>query len=141
MDNRAPLLTRVRYSYFIDLVDLSGNASRSDTVSYAILPKPILLSPENNANVAATDVVFQWNHTGATGYYRAVVLDSNREYVWHGDFYQSTEPDPLEIRFPVNIAMEQSGNSLYWRIDSFEYDFDMDMYIGSESEERLIFIQ
>ncbi len=141
VDNRAALRYRVKYSYFIDLVDLAGNSSRSDTVSYAILPKPILVSPDNFAQVSPTNVVFQWNQTGATGFYRALVLDNNREYVWHGDFYQSTEQDPLEIRFPVNLATEYSGQSLYWRIDSFEYDFETDMFIGGESIERVLFIQ
>jgi len=141
VDNSTPLLHRVKYSYFIDLVDLSGNTSRSDTVSYAILPKPLLVAPDDFMPVQPTDVVFKWNQTGATGFYRALVLDSNREYVWHGDFYLTTELDPLEIRFPVNLATQYSGSSLYWRIDSFEYAFDLDMNIGSESTERIIFIQ
>ncbi|MDP2172782.1 MAG: hypothetical protein Q8M98_04980 [Candidatus Cloacimonadaceae bacterium] len=141
VDSRTQLNERVRYSYFIDLVDVSGNVARSDTVSYALLGKSILLTPGNNATISPVGATFMWNRSGFASSFRLLILNENDGYVYHQDLVVSTEEDPLFLTFPTNLAQEYSGQSLRWRIDSFDWDEEMQMFMGSESIERIVHIQ
>lgn len=140
VDSRNALNVETVYSYYIDLVDFSGNSARSDTVAYAILSKCQLVSPENNATVTPGAIVFKWDRSGFATRYRALVFDENHNYVWHQDIVVSFEDD-LSIPFPVNLAEEYSGRSLIWRIDSFDVNNELLMDIGSESNIRTLHIQ
>ncbi len=141
LDSSAGLNMETIYSYYIDLVDFSGNYSTSDTVSYALLGKCNLISPVNNATVSPGSITFSWNRSGFASKYRAIVFDENYEYLWHQDLVYSFYEDPLEIIFPVNLASQYSGRSLTWRIDSFDWNNELQIYIGSESQERTMHIQ
>ncbi|NLW18999.1 MAG: hypothetical protein GXY81_04855 [Candidatus Cloacimonetes bacterium] len=141
LDTDSRLTERVWYSYFIDLVDLAGNSSRSDTTSYALLAKSILLSPENGATVSPLNARFSWNRSGEVGKFRLILFDENYEYVWHEDLFVALEEDPLTISMPSNLALQYSGRSLRWRVDSFDWDEEMQAYMGSESHERVVHIQ
>ncbi len=141
LDTDNQLTERVWYSYFVDLVDLAGNVSRSDTTSYALLSKSLLLSPANGVTISPLDAKFSWNRSGTAGKFRLLLMDENYDYVWHGDLDVSMEVDPLSISMPTNIASEYSGQSLRWRVDSFDWDAGMQGFIGSESFERIVHIQ
>ena len=141
LDSAQTLQERVVYSYFIELVDTSGNSAVSDTVSYGILAKPILVSPANNATVSPSNFRFVWNRSGFASRFRVVVWDELNEYVWHQDLVVSAEEDPLDIAFPVNIAQQYQGHSLRWRIDAFDWSEELQGNMGSESEERVVHIQ
>jgi len=141
LDSNSSLQIGTRYSYYIDLVDFSGNSSTSDTVSYALLSKVILVAPANNTTVTPGNINFTWNRSGFASKFRAMVFDENHNYIWHQDLVVSFEEDPLSISFPVNTAQEYSGRSLFWRIDSFETDDELGIYIGSESYEWIMHIQ
>ncbi|PKN74213.1 MAG: hypothetical protein CVU49_09370 [Candidatus Cloacimonetes bacterium HGW-Cloacimonetes-2] len=141
LDSRSQLEERVIYSYFIDLVDTSGNSARSDTVSYGLLAKSMLIGPDNNATVAPGNITFSWNRSGFASKFRVLVWDENYNYVWHQDLVVSAEEDPLWIIFPVNLAQEHSGESLRWRVDSFDWDEELQGFMGSESQERIMHIQ
>lgn len=141
VDSKEQLNIGTRYSYFIDLFDFSGNSSRSDTVSYALLSKVNLISPANNALVSTTDIDLTWQRSGFASKYRAIVFDEDYKYVWHQDIVVSFEEDIMHLPFPTNLASEHSGESLYWRVDSFEWDSELEMEVGSESGERIIHIQ
>jgi len=140
LDSSAALNYETVYSYFIDLVDSSGNTARSDTVAYAILSKPQLISPDQNASVTPADIAFRWARSGFASKYRAVVFDANYEYVWHQDLVVSFEEDQMSILFPVNLAQQYAGQSLTWRIDSFEWNNTLQNYMGAESFERSMHI-
>ncbi len=141
LDTDTQLTERVWYSYFIDLVDSSGNVSRSDTISYGLLSKSIPLTPENNATISPVGAEFKWNRSGFASKFRLIVFDENYNYVWHHDLMVALEIDPLTVTLPVNLATQYSGQSLRWRIDSFDWDEGMQMYLGSESAERVVHIQ
>ncbi len=141
LDSSASLNLETVYSYFIDLVDFSGNYSVSDTVSYALLGKCNLISPAPNQTVSPGDIRFVWTRNGFATKYRAVVFDESYNYVWHQDLVYSFYEDPLEIIFPVNLAQQYSGRYLTWRIDSFDWNNELQMYVGSESYERVIYVQ
>ena len=143
LDTDPQLTERVWYSYFIDLVDSSGNSARSDTVSLGLLSKSILLEPANNQTIAPLGAEFQWNRSGYASKFRFMLFDENYNYVWHYDLVTALEVDPLSVTIPVNLANQYSGQSLRWRVDSFDdWDDDLQMYkFGSESHERVVYIQ
>lgn len=141
LDSRQQLQERLVYSYFIDLVDTSGNSARSDTVSYGLLAKSLLIGPENNATVFPGQIRFQFNRSGFVSSCRVIVMDENYDYVWHQNLDISAEEDPLEFVFPVNLAQQYQGRSLRWRIDTFDWSADMQGFMGSESFERVMHIQ
>jgi hypothetical protein len=53
----------------------------------------------------------------------------------------ANEEDPLSITIPVNLASQYLGQSLRWRVDSLERNEAMQMYQGSESLERIVWVQ
>lgn len=138
LDVSDDLTERVWYSYYIDLVDLAGNSSRSDTTHYALLSKCMPLQPENNATISTVGATFEWDSTGTVSFYRLMVFDENSEYFYHQDLYVAMEPE-LAITLPVNLGL--SGRSMRWRVDSFDWDQDKQIYIGSESNERAVHFQ
>jgi hypothetical protein len=139
LDAGNDLIERVWYSYFIDLVDTSGNTARSDTVSYGLLSKSILLSPENSATIAPVGATFRWHRSGTASKYRLIILDENSNYIWHQDIMEDMETDPISAIMPANLAQQYSGQSLRWRVDSF--DVEGEKIFGSESNEWVVNIQ
>lgn len=132
------LTERLWYSYFIDIVDFAGNYSTSDTVSYAILPKPMLLDPPNNGTVSRTQAVARWSNSGFATSFRFMLFDSNHNYKWHQDYFTALE-DQLFVTIPVTEI--QSGQSYYWRVDAFDWDEERQQYLGAESMERVFHVQ
>lgn len=139
LDSSPQLIENVWYSYFIDLVDTSGNAARSDTVSYALLGKCMPFSPENGATITPTQATFRWYTNGTAERYRLVLMDENGVYKAHEDLPLATEENPLSITMPNNLF--QSGKTMRWRVDSFYRDEAMRMDMGSESREYIVNIQ
>lgn len=140
LDSKQQLPERIWYSYFIDIVDFAGNSARSDTVSYALLAKPVLLDPPNGATISPIGARVYWNSSGFASSYRLVLFDSNHNYVWHQDLFTALE-DELFIDIPVNLLMQYSGQGMYWRIDSFDWDEERQQYMGAESLERIFYVQ
>ncbi len=136
------LVERTWYSYFIELFDASGNSAVSDTVSYAILAKSYLLYPPNGETVSTSGLEFQWNTADdRTGVYRVLVWDENNELLWHNDLALATEDNPLKMPFPIINPPVPSGSTLRWRVDYFDWDEEHQLYIGSESAERIFHVQ
>lgn len=140
LDSRQQLPERVWYSYFIDIVDFAGNTARSDTVSYALLAKPILVDPPNGATISAMGARVYWNSSGFASIYRLVLFDSNHDYIWHQDLPTAMEEE-LFIDIPVNLLTQYSGQGIYWRIDSFDWDENRQQFMGAESLERIFYVQ
>lgn len=139
LDVSNDLTERVWYNYFIDLVDLAGNHSRSDTTSYALLSKCTMDYPANNAAISHTNAEFKWNSTGVASKYRLMIFDESNNYLFHQDLYAAM--DSLYIKLPVNLPWYGDGRWVRWRVDSFDWDQEQQMYMGSESNERSVYIQ
>lgn len=145
--DQGPLVERVWYSYFVELFDASGNSAVSDTVSYAILAKPYLISPDHGSIQNTSNLKFMWNRADdSSGFYRVLVWNQDRKLIWHTDFNLATEDDPLFLPFPIIVPGPGedpilSGDMLTWRIDYFDWDEQYQMYMGSESEERVFIVQ
>jgi hypothetical protein len=139
--DQGPLIERVWYSYFIELFDTSGNSTVSDTVSYALLAKTNLVAPDDGAFISTEDFHFYWNRADdRTGFYRVLLWDENNDLLWNGDFHLATEDDPLHLPLPNLNPPLQIGSTLRWRVDYFDWDEEHQMFMGSESEERIFTI-
>ena len=129
------------YYYYIELFDISGNSTVSDTVHYAILSKPGLIAPENNAYVdldTPEGLSFVWGIADdSIGFYRVLLWDENNDLLWFDDFNLATEDPPLSLKLPQLIPAPQPGSVMRWRVDYFVWDGDKQMYMGSESLERV----
>jgi hypothetical protein len=145
--DQGPLVERVWYSYYVELFDASGNSAVSDTVSYAILAKPYLVGPDNGTTQNIANLEFQWNRADdSSGFYRILVWNENRKLIWHTDFNLANEIDPLTLPFPIISSEDEEdrihpGDVLRWRIDYFDWDVQHQMYMGSESVERVFIVQ
>lgn len=145
--DKGPLVERNWYSYYIELFDASGNSTVSDTVSYALLTKPNLISPANQANVQTTGLFLEWDAADdGTGFYRVLVWDENRDLIWFHDInvdivHEGEELQSIKVPFPVMSPAIPSGSTLRWRVDYFDWDEEHQMYMGSESNERIFHVR
>lgn len=143
--DQGPLVERTWYSYFVELFDASGNSTVSDTVSYAILAKPYLIGPEHGSSQDLSTLDFEWNRADdRSGFYRVLVWNEDQKLIWHTDFNLANEIDPLSLPFPIITSEEDPilpGDALRWRIDYFDWDEQHQMYMGSESPERVFIVR
>lgn len=149
-DSRTQLDTHTRYSYFIEVVDNSGNSTISDTVSYVLLSKQLPSSPANGSVANPNNLVFSWQQSGAVGKFRLLVFDENNNYMWHDDIQVAFEGDFFDYNVNDNINLNAvrlkallnsyTGNLVYWRVDAFTWDSELDFYIGSESYVQTLYI-
>lgn len=139
IDSKAPLQTNIHYSYFIKVVDEAGNSSTSNTVTYSLLSKQILVSPQINSVVNPTNVSFNWQKSGIVTKYRILVFDENHENLWAQDVPVTDEGDYFNAIWP-NYPQQYTGSYIYWRVDAFEWDSDLGIFIGSESNENIVYL-
>lgn len=141
VDSRNQLSTNVRYSYFIESIDNAGNSTRSDTVSYKLLSKQIQDSPAAEMTLTNQNLGFSWQKSGFVSIFRILLFDQNHNYVWHRDINVAAEGDFYNVTLPVTIATDPLyiGQPMYWRVDAFDWDSELEMFIGSESSERVVY--
>ncbi len=112
--------------YFIVPYDEAGNFTNSDTVSYRLIDKPGLESP-NDDYVSSIDDTITFSWSGPPNYsYRILFFDQ--------DYNLQCAQDINELRcniVPLDLGLIP-GYIYIWRIDAF------DGVGGSESEERRI---
>lgn len=134
LDSKNRLSTYIRYSYFIEVVDNAGNTALSDTVSYKLLSKVNLTEPGVGNYVAPDSVKFKWTASGFASQYRLLVFDENHDFLWQKNMPVATEGDFFEAIW-ANDQTPQYTGQIFWRVDAFNYDNELDMNIGSESNE------
>ncbi len=139
IDSNAALQTNIRYSYYIEAVDNAGNSALSDTVSYSLLSKQILTYPQINSNVNPNNVAFGWQKSGFVSKFRLLVFNENHDYLWQNDIQVTTEGDFFEVVWPNNPPQQYTGK-IYWRVDAFDWDSELNMLIGSESNESIAYL-
>jgi hypothetical protein len=114
-------VTDKSWSYFIELFDSFGNCSFSDTVSYKLLKKPILIEPQNNSHLLQSDsLIFRWNPILDTSLYRLIIFDEHLNLVWMSDFLHSFEEIPC-----VNYSQVENVlpvGAYYYRVDVLSED-------------------
>lgn len=140
VDDTDSLYTNRKYSYYIEVIDQSGNSAVSDTVSYKLLSKQILTSPDYGAIADPSDITFEWQKSGFVSKFRLLLFDDNHELVWFRDVNVAFEPDYFTVDVPTNLLSSYPSDHIYWRVDAFDWDYEMNIFIGSESEERLLYL-
>lgn len=141
--DQSNLVERTWYSYFVELFDTSNNSAVSDTVSYALLAKSNLIYPMNNEIVSLTNLRLEWDLADdRAGVYRVLVWDENNTLIWSEDYPISVPEETFSVPFPniVNPPIS-SGSAIRWRVDYLDWDEDRQMYMGSESLERVFYVQ
>jgi hypothetical protein len=142
LDSNNQLSTDVRYSYFIEVFDNAGNSALSDTVSYALLSKQIPMSPENGSTADPNSITFEWQRSGFVSKIRVLVFDDTHQYLWHRDIDVAFEDDIMTTSMPSNWvqSLHYTGNLVYWRVDAFEWDNELQFFAGSESNEQILYL-
>ena len=116
-----------KWYYYIIPYDEAGNFTKSDTVSYQLLSKPNIESPEDNT-VENINVIISFKISpiqDATDY-RVLFFYEDGSVQYFKTFYN------LECELvPENCGLQDT--TYYWRIDAFGF-----WQSGSESEERQI---
>jgi hypothetical protein len=140
LDSSPSLSTNRRYSYFIEVVDDSGNSAVSDTVAYKLLSKQQLSYPSNGAYNDSLNLSLCWQKSGFVSKFRVLVFDSDHEYMWHRDIDVAFEGDFFKVSLPNNLLSGYDSDQIYWRVDAFDWDFELGAMAGSESLERVIYV-
>ncbi|MEA2103381.1 MAG: hypothetical protein U9P79_01895 [Candidatus Cloacimonadota bacterium] len=120
------------WHYFIIPYDESGNFTRSDTVSYSLIEKPALSSPQTEANFSSSEEIsFSWEINTPDYTFRILFFDEGHDVIFADDLIPGeTTCTSTEIGmsfFP--------GYKYFWRIDAIH---SPDGTNGSKSEERII---
>lgn len=122
------------WSYYIIPYDEADNYTPSDTVSYYLIEKPIIVEPADNASFSLTEEInFTWQ--GPEGYrYRLVFFNTD-----------NTAAAAVDIPEYMGFEYSCSGGELglipgtyKWRVDAFKTITADRPDGGSESDERQI---
>jgi hypothetical protein len=142
VDSSNQLSTNVRYSYFIEVFDIAGNSAVSDTVTYALLSKQMPISPENGSSIDPSNITFSWARSGFVSKIRILVFDDTHQYLWHRDIDVAFEDDIMTTAMPSNWvqSLQYTGEYIYWRVDAFEWDNELQLFAGSESNEQILYL-
>ncbi|MFB3844486.1 MAG: hypothetical protein ACE14O_01895 [Candidatus Cloacimonadaceae bacterium] len=141
VDDTDTLYTNRKYYYFIEVVDQSGNKAVSDTVGYKLLSKQILTRPDYGEVFNPVRDSLCWQKSGFVSKFRLMIFDADHNHLWHRDIQVAFEQNYFAEKVPVNLFSNYSDDYFYWRVDAFDYDYELNMYIGSESNERLQYLQ
>jgi hypothetical protein len=117
--DEVPSEVGVDWNYFIVAFDLAGNYAVSDTVSFILMDKPILMEPTMGAlmnNLRLRETWFTWEYEGTPANYRFLIFEDDDgkagNLVWSYDSSSIHEP---MIRFTGTQDLEV-GRYL-WRVD------------------------
>ena len=130
--NGVDVVIQRTWSYYIIPYDEADNFTNSDTVSYKLIDKPGLQSPDDNYECSVTDsITFSW--FGPSNYsYRILFFDLSHNL----QFAKDLIPGETECNIPEILENSEFSpipeQTYIWRIDAF------DGVGGSESEERKI---
>ena len=139
--DKSELTDRVWYSYFIELVDFAGNTALSDTVSFGLLPKPMLTFPPSGAPFNATTDSLKWIDPGFASSFRPYVLDSEHKLIWTPpNPIQTGTEDQLYVKVPVNVLTRYRGQYVYWRVDAYDWDEEQQQNFKAKSEEQFFYV-
>lgn len=120
------------WSYYIIPYDEADNYTLSDTVSYYLIEKPIIVEPADNAGFSLTDeITFRWQ--GPEGYrYRLVFFNTDNTAAAAVDIYEGSE---------YSCSGRELGlfpGTYTWRVDAFKTITADRPDGGSESDEQQI---
>lgn len=123
-------ITEKNWNYYIVPYDESGNFTKSDTVSYMLVDKTVILNPGNNSQFNTSDTItFTWEDI-PTCDYRLLFFDQTHTLIAsvNGINFNTYTATPQEMGLYF-------AGTYTWRVDSFGAAAG-----GSESNERTIIL-
>ena len=126
-------VTDVEWSYYIRASNFRAFTD-SDTVSFTLRPRPILISPPHRAEFTnSDDLKFSWNNDISDSRLRLLLFDNSKNLIWS---------ETIDFVFYPTHEIEYTGEKLspgfyFWRVDTRGDTFNS----GSKSEERRIEIK
>jgi hypothetical protein len=127
-----------RYSYYIEVFDRAGNSTKSDTVSYRLIEKQIPVTPGNGATISTmTGLHFVYGRSGNITKFRVLLFDDFHDLIWSQNV-EGEEQTTYSISYTGPVF---TNKTLLWRVDAFEWDSSLNMYIGSESHENTFTVE
>jgi len=137
--------TGLTWFYFIEVFDAAGNSTKSDTVAYRLIEKPIPVFPTNSF-AEINEIEFTW-HLGSSSLQSNIIVtvfDEEYNLLW-----QYTPLDGPDEGFSVEYdGSDYSGDVVIWRVDASQppYTYLLDdkiytIYSGSESNEKVLYRQ
>lgn len=135
-------LVGFNWFYFIKAFDTSGNSTKSDTVCYRLINKPVLIFP-GSGTYDLEELNFEWQ-PGTWISTRLLLFDENYNLLWH----YSPLDDPTGTNVVYDGPLDLEPQVVRWRIDAFEDEMiysiegkQYEMHSGSESFELVFYIQ
>jgi len=128
--------------YFINVFDLAGNSTKSDTVCYRLIDRPAILYPLSG-NINYNELVFGWDLDSelSASQSRLLLFDENRQLLW---VYSPLDFDDTVI---VYFGEYLDPQTLIWRVDTFADDQYYNVmgkvyrvFAGAESIENILYL-
>jgi len=137
--------TGLTWFYFIEVFDAAGNSTKSDTVAYRLIEKPIPVSPSTTFS-GMDDLEFTWA-LGSASLQSSItvnVFDESYNLLW-----QYSPLDGPDEEFSAEYAgPDYNGEVIIWRVDASQppYTYLLEdkiytIYSGSESNEKVLYRQ
>ncbi len=128
------------WHYYVKGYDQYGNYSVSDTVSYRLLQKPMLLAPAHFEQISPQNLTFEWFPTNDSIHYRVLVFDADHNYIWHNEYFIDEESGDILSLDYIGPSLD-NYDMIFWRVDSFD-DVNIDgiAMSGAESYERILYL-
>jgi len=128
--------------YYINVFDIAGNSTKSDTVCYRLIDRPAILYPLGG-NIDYNELIFGWELDSelSASQSRLLLFNENRELLW---VYSPLDFDDTVIEYFGEYIEPQT---LIWRVDTFADDQFYNVmgktyrvFAGAESIEHVLYL-
>lgn len=114
---------RKRYFYFVRAYNRDNvEGQPSDTISFELYLKPILISPGNNSQVSADTLFFRWDDPNGGGDFVIRIKDAQTDsLIW---IYSYRSFSDFSVKFNVDSNARGnliSGRQYKWRVDRVQF--------------------
>ena len=137
-DHSSQLLGYIWF-YYLKVIDVGGNWTKSDTVCYKLAPRAVLVSPLGPVIEDLNSTYFTWELSGGipASYSRLLIFDEVYNLIW--------QYTPLDLGDTTVLyaGPDVSGQPIRWRVEAYGNSQDTEpvegtvytVYVGSESNE------
>ncbi|MBN1327729.1 MAG: hypothetical protein JW996_07250 [Candidatus Cloacimonetes bacterium] len=101
--------------YYLKVIDIAGNWTKSDTVCYKLMDKHVPIQPINPGTYTLNNLLFEWELTGeqAPSTTRLLIFDENYNLIWT---YTPLDYEDTAVEYG---GPDFEGGILRWRVDGF----------------------
>ncbi len=145
-EDHSPGLLGYTWFYYLKVIDIAGNWTKSDTVCYKLTLRPELISPQGPLVDEIYNTYFEWLLPSdiPASYSRLLIFDSLYNLIW--------QYTPLDLEDTVVLydGPDVSGQEIRWRVEAIIGNIQdtepiegiiYTVFSGSESNEIEIIVQ